>query len=805
MLFQDLRYAWRSLSNTPGFTAIAVTCLALGIGINTTIFSVVDGVILRPFPYADADRLVVLDASNARLGVSQGPISYQDYRDLRDESSTLAAVAAFTGRSLTIADGTSEPERYPGSTVSWNLFELLGTPPLVGRTFRQEDDQPGAEPVVLLGHEIWQNRYAGDPAIVGRAISINSRPHTVIGVMPPRFAFPENQRLWVTLAPYAEKAARDVRSVQLFARMKPGATLALAGADVAAIASRLATTYPGQNRDWTITVRPLAEWMLPDDVQVIVLSMMGAVTLVLLIACSNVANLLLARASVRHRELSIRSALGAGRLRIVGQLLTEAWLIGALSVPLGILIAWAGLALLDQSIPPNTIPYFIHWSLDGRSLLYAAAIAMATGLLFGAAPALQATGSSLQESLREGGRGAAGERRAWLRHMLVIVEVALALILLIGASLFVRSFLNLQGAHVGFDTAPLMTMRFYMPGQAYEPDEAKARRVDDIVRRVETLPGVGAAFGSNLVPLGFGGGGGEVMVEGTATEPGEEPTIAFITTTPHLRQTLGIALVGGRDFTDTEGATRSPLALVNQTMAKRFWGQHDPIGRRFSMVGGTRPEWFTVIGVVADFKHFQGDNGDNLEPAAYVPYLFEPSPNTGLTVRVMNGDPAALTTALRDQIRRADAALPVFQISSMEELRQRSFWQYRLFGIMFGLFGAIALVLASIGVYGVLSYSVSQRTQEIGVRMALGAERRDVLRLIVGQGLKLAGIGVVLGVAGAFGVTPVVRSMLYNVTPSDPLSFGGVAMFLLLVAAAASYLPARRAMAVDPIVAIRND
>jgi len=804
MLLQDVRYAWRSLSKDPGFTLVAVTCLALGIGINTSIFSVVDGVLLQPYPYQDAERITVIDGRNQKLHINRAGMSYLDYRDIRDQNTTLVSVAAFGRRSLTISDGVSEPERFNGATITWNLFDLLGTPPVLGRNFGPEDDRPGAEPVVMLSHEIWQTRYSGDPSVVGRAISINGRPHTVVGVMAPRFAFPELQRLWVPLAEYGEKTPRDIRSVQVFGRMKPGVTVEQVTSDVAAIASRLASAYP-VNADWSAGARPLKDWMLPDQPKLIILTMMGAVTLVLLIACSNVANLLLARASVRHREMSIRSALGAGRWRIVRQLLTEAVMIGLFSAPLGVVVAWGGLQALDRSIPPDSIPYFIHWSLDGRSLAYTIAIAMVTGIVFGAAPAVQATGTSLQESLREGGRGSAGERRAWLRNSLVVVQVALALILLIGSSLFVRSFLKLQGAQVGFDTAPLLTLRFYLPGQVYEPVDAKARRVDDIVRRAETIPGVEHAFASNFVPLGGGGDGGNAIVEGRPVEPGKEPSISFIAATPHLRQTLGLALVRGRDFTDTEGATKNPLALVNHTMAKKLWPEEDPVGRRFRLKSGANTDWFTVIGIVADFRHYQGDSDDAIEPAAYVPYPFGPTLNTGMTIRVASGDPAAITKAAREQIRLSDAALPVFEVSTMEDLRQRSFWQYRLFGIMFFLFGAIALILASIGVYGVLSYSVSQRTQEIGVRVALGAERRDVMKLIVGQGLKLSAIGIVLGIAGAAVVTPAVRTVLYNVTPTDPVSFGGVAVFLVCVAIVASYVPARRAMAVDPIVAIRNE
>jgi len=461
--------------------------------------------------------------------------------------------------------------------------------------------------------------------------------------------------------------------------------------------------------------------------------------------------------------------------------------------------------VLDSSIPPDSVPYFIHWSLNARSLAYTIAIAVGTGIVFGIVPAFQATGTSLQESLREGGRGATGERRAWVRNTLVVAQVGLALILLIGSSLFIRSFLNLQGAAIGFDTAPLMTMRFYLPGQAYEPGDAKARRVEDIVRRTEALPGVQNAFASNFIPFSGGGNDGGVIVEGKPVERGQEIHVAFIGATPHLRQTLGVSILRGRDLTDSEGATRSAVALINQTMAKRLWADEDPIGRRFRLDSQQTPDWFTVIGVLADFRHYQGSSDDEIMPAAYVPYPFEPTLNTGISIRVAAGDPAAISAAVREQIRLSDAALPVFQVSTMEDLRQRSFWQFRLFGIMFFLFGAIALVLASIGVYGVLSYSVSQRTQEIGVRVALGAARADVLRLIVGQGVKLAAVGIVLGIAGAFGVTPAARSVLYNVTPTDPLSFSAVAAFLLLVALTASYIPARRAMAVDPLIAMRNE
>lgn len=806
MLTQDLRYAVRSLIKNPGFTAIAVACLSLGIGVNATIFSVIDGVILRPYPYPQPDRLIVLSSRNLEQRVNRGPLSYQDFKDLRDSATSFESVAAFTNRSLTIADGHGEPQRYSGETVSWTLFSLLGERPVIGRDFTPADDMPGAEPVVILSHELWDTRYQKDPSIVGRAIVVNGRPHTVIGVMRDRFFFPENERLWVTISPYHEHSARDDRSLRsVFARMKPGVTRQQAESELANIASRLSAAYPRENEDWTITTRTIGEWLLPAQVELVMLTMMGAVTLVLLIACANVANLLLARASIRQREISIRAALGAGRWRIMRQLLTEAIMIGLISAPLGAGIAWFGIRLIASAMPPDQVPYFISWQLDGRSLLYTTVISVLTGLIFGLAPALQAVRSNLQASLKDGGRGSAGGSRARLRNTLVIVEVALALVLLVGASLFVRSFLNLQGTGVGFDTTPLMSMRFYLPGAAYEADDAKARRVDDLVRRIEALPGVEAAFASNFVPMGDGGGGGRAIVEGHAVDPGREPGIALMAVTPHMRQTVGVSLVGGRDITDAEGANGTPVALINQAMARRLWPETDPIGRRFRLAEGTQQEWFTVVGIIADFRHHQGNSDQPQGPAAYVPYSFEPTLNTGVTIRVAAGAPAAMTPAVREQLRLADPTLPLFAINTVEELRRLSYWQYGLFGSMFATFGFIALVLASIGVYGVLSYSVSQRVQEIGVRVALGAERRDVLRLIVGQGLRLAGWGIAGGILGAAAVTWVLQSILYNVTPTDPVSFGGVALFLGLVATLASYVPARRALAVDPIIALRND
>jgi putative ABC transport system permease protein len=803
MLAQDLRYAVRTLLKSPGFTAVAVLCLSLGIGVNTTIFSVVDGVMLNPYPYPDADRIIVVHSSNQRLGIGRNSPSFKDFEDFRDGNSTLEAMAGFTRRSLTISDGAGEPERFSGLAASASLFEIIGERPVLGRSFRPDDDRPGAPPVILLSDHVWRTRYASDPGVIDRAILVNGQPHTIIGVMAPKFAFPENERLWVPIAPYVENVPRDLRSIMTFAKMKSGVSIDQARADLDALARSLAQAYPDTNEGWGAGARPIYEWLLPDQIKLMMLLMMGAVTLVLLIACANVANLLLARASIRQREIAVRSALGAGRWRIVRQLLTEAVLIGLVSAPLGIGLAWVGIRLLDMSMPADGVPYFIRWSLDHRALMYTIGISMLTGLVFGLAPALQASRGSLQETLKEGGRGSSAGR-AWLRNSLVVVEVALSIVLLIGASLFIRSFLNLQQANLGFDTAPLLTMRTFFPGAQYETPEPRARRIEDIVQRIEALPGVEAAFASNFVPLGAGGGGGRALVEGRAFEKGLEPFVGLTAVTPRMRQTLNVPVLRGRDFTETEGTTRSGLALVNEAMAKHLWPDEDAFGRRFRLTGDRYPEWFTVIGIVANFRHFPPQGDDAPSPQGYIPIAYDPTLNTGFTIRVA-GDPARITSAVREQIRAADSSLPVFEVRTMEDLKALRFWERRLFGWMFGIFGGVALLLASIGVYGVLSYAVSQRTQEIGVRMALGAGRGDVLRLIVGQGLRLAIVGVVIGLLLTPLVTQFVTSQLYNVTPTDPLSFAGVAIFLTVTAFFASYIPARRAMAVDPLVALRNE
>ena len=787
----------------PGFAALTILCLALGIGVNSTIFSVVDTVAIRPLPFHEPDRLVGLYSTHQANNIDRGNVSFRDVQDWKARTRVFADIASVTGRSLTLSD-SEEPERFNGSTISANMFPMLGIQPILGRQIRPEEDAPGGPRVLMLSHGVWQRRYASDPSVIGRTIPVNGIPHTVIAVMPPKFQFPEQAQMWVAQAPIEHASPRATRNLEVMARLKPGFSLDDARRDIKSVSDQLA----GEERDnqgWSANAGNLRDEMVPSDVRLIVMTMMGAVTLVLLIACANVANLLLARATVRQREMSVRAALGAGRGRIVRQLLTESLLIALASAPLGVAIAYGGLQWLTASMPAqNQAPYYIDWSMNPRIIVYTVLIALVTGVVFGLAPALQAARTNLQHSLKDRGVSAGGSRNR-MRSALVVVEIALSLVLLVGASLFVRSFLNLQDARAGIDTAPLMTLRFYMPGDQYEAPDVMIRRVDDVVRRVEALPGVVSAMASNMVPLSGGGSGGAVVPEGVAFEAGREPQVGYYAVTPHLLKTLNVPLVAGRDFTDAEGQGRSGVAIVNGVFAKRLWPTRtDVVGQRFRLLGDTQRQWITVIGVVGDFRLFSVRDG-RPSPYAFISYPYEPTRNTGLTIRVTGGSPAAITSAVRQEIRRSDPTLPIFNVQTGEEARLNTFWQFRLFGWMFSIFGAIALALASVGVYGVLSYAVSQRTQEIGVRLALGASRQNVFGLIVSQGAKLAALGILFGVAGAFGVTRVVGSLLYNVSATDPLSFVATAVFLAIVAVVASYVPARRATGVDPMIALRAE
>ena len=582
-------------------------------------------------------------------------VSIADLRDWKTSTKSFTTIAGVVQGSLTVLDGAGEPERYAGARVAWDMFRLLGVRPILGRDFLESDDQPNAAGVALISHMLWTTRYESDPQIIGRSVDINGTAHTIIGVMPPTFAFPESQRLWIALQPQLFKDPRNARYVFTFGRLRPGVSAEQALSDLNTVAAGLEKDYPATNTGWRARTRTLREAFLPDDVRLILGLMMASVTLVLFIACSNVANLLLARATARRHELAMRVALGAGRARIVLQLLTEGVVLAMASVPLGVLLAVAGTRLIQSQIPPGTVPDYVTWQVDGRSLAWAVIVAAVTALVFGLVPAVQISRRELQENLKEGARGTTG-RGAIVRNGLVVSQVSLALVALVGALLFVRSFSNLDGFRLGFDTSSALTMRFFMGGDRYAPIGVKARRVEDIVRRVEGLPGVQAVFASNLVPVSGGGASTDVEIEGRGAE-NQHPTIQFPAVTPQVLRTLDVRVRQGRDFAESD-STRS-VAIINETMARRMWPNESPIDRRFRIwTEKNSREWITVVGVAPDM-HLWGVDPSNsqIPPLAFVPFSYGEFSNTGLTIRV-SGDPTALVTAVRAAIRASDPKPP---------------------------------------------------------------------------------------------------------------------------------------------------
>lgn len=804
-LLQDIKYAVRTLRKSPAFTTIAVLCLALGIATNTTIFSCFNAIVLRPFPFTNPDEIVVAWDRDPRND-GRATISYLNYLDWRDQSKSFTDLAAYSGRSIAITEG-EEPVRLSGQAVTSNLFSMLGIRPQKGRLFRADEDRAGAPNVVLLSDAVWRRQFNADPSIINRVISLNSQSYTVVGVMPELFKFPESSEIWIPAAPAMASINREGRAMQVMGRLKQGVSVEQASRELETVSKAVNAQYGVANSPFVGFAGSLKDEFSEKEVLLITSTMMGAVSFVLLIACANVANLMLARASGRQREIAVRTAIGASRGRIVRQMITESVILSLLAGAIAVPISYEGIRLIEMAIPPeNPMPYYMHFSIDAKTLLYTGAISLLTGIIFGLAPALQASKKKLHETLKDGARGAGGGLKSnRIRNALVVAEVSLSLVLLVGASLFMRTFMALQNTAVGFDPNPIMTMRFYLPGTRYDSTDAKVAALDDILRRVEAIPNVASATISNLIPLEDGGGGDRIVVDGVDLEKGKEPFFSYTGVMGHWPETFGAKIVRGRALTDAELRDSSRLAVIDETMASRFWKNKDAVGQRFRFASDTTRQWFTVVGVSAQMRIDGLDNTGELDAYAFLPYQYLIARNHGLMVRVRSGSAAAATGAIRDALRAADPAIPVFNLATMDKVRSLSFWQYKLFGAMFGTFGAVALFLAAIGVYGVISYGVSQRTREIGVRVALGAQNTDVLSLVVRQGMLLAAIGIAIGLLGAFGVTRVVKSMLIGVSPQDPLSFGAVSLFLAAVAFIASVVPARRATRVDPIISLRAD
>ena len=804
-LQQDLRYGLRALAKNPAFTSIAIVALALGIGANSAIFSVVNAVLLRPLPFKNPEQLVMLWENATHLGFPKNTPPPANFLDWQKQASAFTGMAAMVERSFNLT-GVGEPERLDGRRVSADLFELLGVPAVLGRTFVPDDDRPGTH-VVLLSYSLWQRRFGSDPSVIGSALTLNGESYTVIGIMPrfvqlPGFAN-RNDQLWVPIAfPPEEAAQRGNHFLEVIARLKPGITLKQAQAEMDTIAARLAQQYPDYNTRIGAVVVPLQEEVV-GDIKPALLILLGAVGFVLLIACANVANLLLARAAVRQKEIALRLALGASRSRVTRQFLTESVLLAVFGAGLGLLLAVGGIRMLKTFIPA-TIAQVQTINIDARVLIFTAFVAIVTGIGFGLAPALQSSHLNLNDTLKEGGRDAGGGSKGnRLRGLLVIGEVAVSFVLLIGAGLLINSFFHLRNLQPGFRADHLLTMKVDLSEVKYPDRDRRAVFFDEVIRRVRALPGVQSAAVAGNLPLTYNGDSMNISVEGVPDPPPDQRSdVIFRAIGPGYIGTMGIPIIRGRDFTDQDKADSKDVVVISEKTAQHFWPGQDPIGRRLKPGSSTsNTPWREVIGIVKDVR--QNDFIAAPKMQMYFTYrqLKDLAPNA-LVVRT-SIEPLSLAASVRDTIWSVDKDQTVADIDTMDHIVAQAVARQRFSMLLLGLFATLALLLASVGIYGVMSYSVAQRIPEIGIRMALGARRADVLQMTIKQGLKLVAAGMMVGLAAAFLLTRVLQTLLFGISATDPVTFFGISLVLLAVAIFASYLPALRATKVDPIIALR--
>jgi predicted permease len=764
-------------------------------------FSMVNGILLRPLPFEDGERVVSLQSTNERRAITEGGLAYADLEDFRG-AGVFTELGGLAGRSYTLTGG-EEAERVQGSSVTPNLFGLLGVEPQLGRGFTAEEAAPfGFERVVLLSDGLWRRRFGGDPGIVGQAVHINGRKLTVVGVMPPGFQFPETDELWVPLGS-ADAEDRDARWIWGIGRLRPDVTLAAARERLSVTASQQAEAHPDSHRGWGVKLLSYRDAIVDAPARRLFLLMLGAVGFVLLIACANVANLMLARAADRDLEIAVRAALGASRGRVVRQLLTESMLVAGAGAVLGLVLAVWTIDVIPMMIPED-VAYWIDVRVDGGVLTYTAVLAILTGLLFGTMPALQASRANLQNNLKQGGRGGADTRsRSRFRSMLVASEIALSMVLLVGAALLVQSFLRLQSADSGFATERMLSMRIALAGDRYDPAVAKAMFHQQAADRLSALSGVRGAVVTSAIPADDGGPAVAVVAEGDVRSEAEAVMATLYSSTTGLFDALGTPLVAGRDFTRAEAVdTAASVVIMGRSLAERLWPGQDAIGRRLRVTEG---DWLTVIGVAPDLQ-YQEFGETTLQDRMQLHFPAGPLNRRLMAVLLRaEGDPASVTRAARAELRSLDPLIAPFDVLTMRDRRRVTNWQQRFFGTLFAGFGGIALALALSGVYGVMAYTVARRRREIGVRMALGAGPLDVMSLVLGRGARLALLGIAIGIVAALPLARLLGGIIWGVGANDPRTFIVAPAALAGATLLASYLPARRAARVDPMAALRAE
>ncbi len=806
-IFHDLKFGLRQLRRNPGFTAVAIITLALGIGANTAIFSLVNAILLRPLPYPDASRLMTVWETEPSGPGNLYPASGPDFLDWRARNRVFESIAAGTGANAALASSTSEPLELAGYAVSPEMFHVLGEQPLLGRVFAKDETEAGHNHVVILSYGLWQRAFGGDRSIAGRNIILNGEAYDVAGIMPQDFKFPN---VWGSRADYwipinfvapAYRKSRGSHWLFVIGRTKKGVSVEKARADMETLSQRLAHQYPDTNTGVIAKVVTL-RYQLVKNVKPALLVLFAAVGLLLLIACANVVNLLMAKAVGRQREVAIRLAVGSGRARLVRQLLTESILLFFLGGAAGLVVGWSALELLLRAAPTGYIPGILQVHLDSWVFLFTFLVAFVAGTLAGFLPALQASKPDLQETLKEGSRSLASSHHR-SRSVMTAAEVALALVMLVGAGLALKSLVRLLGVEAGFDSHNVLTARLALPEAKYSKPSQIDSFYQQALQRIQALPGVVSAAAATELPL-EGGSNGVVYIEGQPIpkDMWSSPLVEWCVITPDYFHTLRIPLIEGRDFTLRDTDKSRLVAIINETMARRFWPKQDAVGKRFSQGFEKNPKWITVAGVVGDIREF-GLNQPPI-PEAYFPAYVQHRADMALVIRTST-PPLGQISAVRKAIHDLDPQLPAYNPQTLSQIVSKSSQQQSFLALLLALFAALALILAAVGIYGVISYSVSQRTHEIGIRIALGAQKRDVLQLVLGQGLRLALAGVGIGIVAALVLTRLMTSLLYGVKPSDPLTFVVVSGVLIAVALLACYIPARRAAKVDPMVALRYE
>ncbi|MCP3168910.1 ABC transporter permease [Myxococcus qinghaiensis] len=801
---QNVRYALRSLRKSPGFTLMAVLALALGIGANSAVFSVVNGVLLKPPPFTQPERLVHLWGNYAKANIHDIVVSVPEYRDYLTMPRAFSSLAAFEASNVTLTGGDA-PERLQLTLSTASLFPTLGVAPVLGRAFSEEEETLGRDKVLVLTHKTWRTRFAQDPGVLGRELRLDGDTYTVVGVLPPGVEYPADTDLYAPFAPTAERAAavsRGYRFLSVVGRLKPGLTLEAAKADMDRVGREMETLHEEYYKGygWAISVKSLEDEVV-GQVRGTLWLLLGAVGFVLLVACSSVANLLLARATARQREVSIRAALGAGRAQLVGQFLAESLVLSAAGGGLGLLLAkWGTDALV--AMVGDGLPRAAAVGLDVSSVLFTVGLSVLTGVGFGLVPALQASRVDLSSTMREGSRGTEGGKAGRLRSGLVVGQVAFALVLLVGAGLFLRSFQALTQVDAGFTPEGVLTGQLALPAVGYAKPEDQRAFQQELLRRVQALPGVESAGVTNMLPLG-GKTNISFDVEGRTRAAGEMwPAVESRFASADYLRTLKVRLRDGRMLQETDGPDAAWAVVINQTFADLYWPKGDALGQRVKL-HQSDAQWTTVVGIVDDLREWGLDTP--ARPTAYYSALQVPLTHLYLTVRVKAGEPESLRTAIESEVRALDGNLPLFKVTSMVRLVDESIGSRRLTALLMGLFAGTALLLAALGISGVIGYSVAQRTREMGIRMALGAAKSDVLVLVLRQGVKLAGLGVGLGLVLSLVLARLLSTLLYGVTAYDPWTFVGVAALLSGVALGATWLPAHRATRVDPIIALKAE